>query len=389
VTRLGLLLVAAPVALFAYAYVGYPALLWLAARRRRPAAAPPSPAEWPMVTITVPAYNERHSIARTIEQLLALDYPADRRHIVVISDASTDGTDDVVAAFADRGVELLRLPARGGKTVAENAAWTRLRGDIVVNTDATTRILPGSLKPLVAAFGDPTVGAASGRDVSVGAAIAEGNGGEAGYVGYEMWVRSLETRLGSIVGVSGCFYGIRRALYDPDFPSALSRDFGCALSVRERGYRAVSVDEALCLVPRARTLQAEFRRKVRTMHRGLETLGHKRALLDPRRYGSFAWMLASHKLCRWLVPLTAPLALVGLGVLSVVSHPAAAVLLAIVLTGMALGAVGMGWPAGRHLPRILAIPAFLVASNVAGVLAWIQTARHTESPIWEPTRRPA
>ena len=257
---------------------------------------------------------------RRIDSLLELDYPPDRRHILIISDASTDRTDDIVRSFAHRGVELLRLTVRGGKTAAENAAAARLQGEVVVNTDATIRIVPGALRHLVAAFQDPTVGVASGRDVSVGDLRSAGNQGESGYVGYEMWVRSLETTVGGIVGASGCFFATRRVLYEAAFPEALSRDFASCLIAREQGYRAVSVDAAIALVPRACSLRVEYRRKVRTMARGLSTLAFKRHLLNPARYGAFSVMLISHKLCRWLFQLTMPL-LVAAALLAALAVP--------------------------------------------------------------------
>ena len=222
-TIAGLVLLAVPLVLFAYAYLIYPLVLRFIAALR---PAPPTladPLDWPSISICLPAYNEERSIRDTLEALLRMDYPADRRQILVVSDASTDATDDIVREFAGRGVELLRLPARAGKTAAENAAAAHLRGEIVVNTDATIRIPPGSLKPLVRVFQDPTIGVASGRDVSVGRKDQEANRGESGYVGYEMWLRSLETRVGSIVGASGCFYAIRRPLVNALFPEALTR----------------------------------------------------------------------------------------------------------------------------------------------------------------------
>ena len=158
-----------------YSYVGYPALLkLLALGRARRRAAPPFE-EWPSISITIPVHNEAAVIAGTLERLLELAYPVERRQILVVSDASSDGTDDIVARFAPRGVELLRLPERRGKTAAENAARGQLRGDIIVNTDASVRIGRGALKPLVAEFADPTVGVASGRDVSVARVDAENN----------------------------------------------------------------------------------------------------------------------------------------------------------------------------------------------------------------------
>lgn len=384
---LGLVLIALPIALGLYAYVSYPIILRLLAAGR-PAPGPPAdPPEWPFISISLPAYNEEKSIRGTLEALLGLDYPADRRQILVISDASTDGTDAIVREFAPRGVELVRLPTRAGKTAAENAAAGHFRGDIVVNTDATIRIPPASLKPLIRALQDPTIGVASGRDVSVGRAQIETNRGESAYVGYEMWIRQLETRVGSIVGASGCFYAIRRELVTDLFPEALSRDFASPLRAREAGYRTVSVDEAICYVPRTASIRSEFNRKVRTMARGLETLWYKRALMNPLVYGRFAWMLLSHKLCRWLVHLTLPLALVGLALLAMIQPAALALLIAVLLAG-ALGSTALRWPEGRDMPYPVAVCGFVVAVNLAALLAWSRALRGERNPIWEPTRRP-
>ena len=379
--------VLAPLALITYAYVIYPLLLMLVATATGRLPSVRDPREWPSITITIPAYNEEASIRATIESVLALDYPPDRRQVLVISDASSDGTDDIVREFAERGVELLRLPRRGGKTAAENEAGRAARGTIIVNTDASVRILPESLKPLIRAFEDPTVGVASGRDISVGDAGAENNGGESGYVGYEMSVRALETRMGSIVGASGCFYGIRREIHDTHFPEQLSRDFASALMAREHGLRAVSVDDAVCVVPRTTSVRAEYRRKIRTMARGLETLWYKRHLLNPFRHGVFAFMLMSHKLCRWLVYVTLPFSLLALSVAASSSKVAAAVLGALLL-GIAIGAAGMIWPEGRRAPYPVALAGFLLASNLAGLVAWRRAMGRQRSPFWEPTRRP-
>lgn len=385
---LALSLVALPLVIGGYAYVGYPLLLRVVAAFRPPRRLPPAPAEWPLVTLTLPAYNEARVIRATLDNLLAIDYPAERLQLVVVSDCSSDGTDEIVREYASRGVELVRLPKRMGKTAAEHAATAAARGAIVVNTDASVRVPPGSLKPLVRAFGDPTVGVASGRDVSIGDVSAEGNGGESGYVGYEMTVRALETRVGSIVGASGCFFAFRRECADLSFPVHLSRDFASCLIARERGYRSVSVDEAVCVVPRTTSLQAEARRKARTMARGLATLLHKRHLMNPLRHGAFAWMLVSHKLCRWLVYPALPLAAAGLVLLGIL-WPPAAVAVAAAAAGVLLGVAGLRWPAGRAVPRPLALAGFLLASNWAGVQAWAKVARGETSPVWEPTRRPA
>jgi cellulose synthase/poly-beta-1,6-N-acetylglucosamine synthase-like glycosyltransferase len=391
-TGFAIALVLLPPALFVYAYVAYPLIL----RRLAPPPddAPPDAgdrtideSDWPAVSISLPAYNEEARLAETLDALLALDYPPDRREIVVVSDASSDRTDEIAAAYADRGVRLLRLPERGGKVAAENYAAPRLRHPIVVNTDATIRIPPEALKPLVRAFDDPSVGVASGRDVSVASVEDEANQAESGYVGYEMKIRSLETRAGGIVGASGCFYAILRELHEPPFPPHLSRDFASCLIAREAGYRSVSVDEAICYVPRTGSLAREYRRKVRTMARGLATLRFKRALLNPFRYGRFAWMLWSHKLARWLVPAAVPVAVVALLGLGLAGSRPAAGLLALSLAGSLAGFVAWRWAEKGSAPGPVASLGYAFAANFAGIAAWWQFLVRGSQAVWEPTRR--
>jgi cellulose synthase/poly-beta-1,6-N-acetylglucosamine synthase-like glycosyltransferase len=386
-TTTGLILVALPAAFFTYAYILYPAILWLLTRKPAWEPPPDSPTEWPFITIVLPVHNEERVIRQTVESLLAIDYPSDRRQILILSDASTDATHDIVREYAAAGVELVALPERRGKTAAENESARHATGAVIINTDATTRILPNSVKPLIAVFQDPTVGVASGRDVSaavVGA--AEASRAESGYVGYEMWVRDLETRFGSIVGASGCFMAIRRSLFDQLFPEALSRDFASPLLARAAGYRAVSVPTATAIVPRARALQAEYRRKTRTMARGLETLWFLRGLLNPLRFGRFAWMLWSHKAARWLGFLATPLGFVGLALLTIY-HPVAAVVLSLALVGVGLGTAAFLWPANRTIPKLVASAGYLVGSTAAAISAWGKALKGERNPIWEPTRR--
>jgi cellulose synthase/poly-beta-1,6-N-acetylglucosamine synthase-like glycosyltransferase len=369
-----------------YTYFGYPAILKLVSLARPGWAPPPEPDEWPLISITVPAFNEEKTIRGTIESLLALDYPADRRQILVVSDASTDGTDDIVKEYADRGVELFRVTDRAGKTAAENAARGQLRGDIVVNTDASVRIQPDAIKELVRCFQDPSVGVASGRDVSVGKESESSNVGEKGYVGYEMWVRSLETDVLSIVQASGCLYATRREIHDRVFPEHLTRDYGAPALSREAGLKSVSVDQALCQVPRQKSLRKEYRRKTRTMTRGLKTVWYRRGLLNPFKHGLYAWMVFSHKICRWLVPVALVVgsaAVLGLATVDVRAIPFAVVGAVVGLFAIA----GWLWPNEDTTPKIFSVPAYLVIANLAAINAWVNLFRGVQSAAWSPTRR--
>lgn len=374
------------VAVWGYAYLGYPAALAILARRR-PAPAPRQPrsGDWPMITVIIPVFNGEATIRSTIDSVLAADYPAARRRILVVSDASTDGTDAIAAAYAACNLSVLRLPVRSGKTAAENVAGTRLVGSVAVNVDATIRVHPQALKRLVEAFDDPTVGVASGRDVTVRLSDLEKGSGEVAYVNYEMWVRTLETDVDGIIGASGCLFAMRSSLRRAMVPAHLSWDFAAVLLARRQGFRAVFVPGAICHVPVGGSLRREYHRKVRTMARGLATLHHYRSLLDPRKYGVFAWMLASHKLARWLTPM-ATLVLGAAVLLAAPDRLWARWALVVALIGLVLASSGWSWR-GRRPPRLFALPAFGVMAIVAGLHAWWLVLAGRTSPVWEPTRR--
>ena len=382
--------IAAPAALFAYAYAIYPLILSLAARRRAvPAAADPQ--EWPPITIVVVAHNAAHAILRTIEHLCAVDYPHDSRQILVVSDASTDGTDEIAREFGDRGVEVFRVEPRGGKTAAENAAGHLVRGDVVVSTDATLIVPPPSVKALVRHFADPRVGVVSGRGVSIADAAdadaARKTAGEARYRDYETRVRSLEASFGGIGGATGQLYAQRRELFQvPLLPTFLTRALASALIAHERGYTSRQEDAAPCFVVRNTSLRREYERKARTIVLGLDTVFHYRRLLDPLRHGWFAFMLLSHKVCRWLVYLLAPLALVALGFLATRSGVAYGAFV-VALAGIGAGLLGIYWPRTRPIPTVLAACGFAVAAAAAGTAGWLRFATGRHATTWKPTDR--
>lgn len=384
---LSLATLAASVGLLAYAYVGYPCALWVVAGvRGRTIPQPGDAVDWPTVSISIPAYNEEAQMRELLDSVLALDYPRELLQVLVISDASSDATDAIVGEYADRGIELLRLSERGGKTRAENAAVPHLRGAIVVNTDASVRIRADALRPLIAVFQDAAIGCASGRDVSVGASEESSNRGESTYVGYEMAIRDLETRVSGIVGASGCFYAIRAGLHRLPLEGRYSRDFAAALRTTQNGYRAVSVSDAVCYVPRTTSLRREYRRKVRTITRGMGTLWHLRELMNPIRHGLYAWMLVSHKVCRWALPWAALASWAALAVLAP-SHPLFAVLFGVGAALAGLAAIGWLLAERPRVPGLFSVPAYLVSGNLSAAHALVRVVAGIGDPLWEPTRR--
>lgn len=375
------LLFFASVLLVAYTYVGYPLVLWVLTRMRPRDARKGS--VLPSVSIIVAARNEADKIRRKIEHSLALDYPPDRLEILVASDASHDGTDDIVREYSSRGVRLVRAPQRKGKEHAQGLALAEATGEIIVMTDAATILEPEALRALVANFSDPSIGAVSSEDVILD---ASGNPTAEGiYVKYEMWVRRLESRFHSLVGLSGSCFAIRRRLCSY-WPSALASDFLSALHAAHGGYRAVADPSARGRFVAVASSQAEMRRKVRTFLRGITVLMANLDLLNPFRYGRFAFQLASHKLLRFVAPLLLMTALAA----SALGLARGDMLLGALLWPQ-LGFYAIGVASGRvaFLQRntIARVAHFFTMVQWAMLLAWVKYALGQQQTTWEPSKR--
>ena len=245
----------------------------------------------PSVTVVVAAYNEESVIERRLENLLALDYPADKVEILVASDASTDRTDELVEGFGPR-VELVRC-TRGGKVAAQDEAVRRSSGEIVAFSDANATWAPDALRRLVRAFGDPDVAYACGR---LQLERADGSNREGLYWRYELWLRSSESRLHSVTGGNGSIYAVRRVDYvdvDPRF----GHDLAFPYLMVQRGKRAVYVPDALAFEKPTPSNETEYRRKVRMFeHCWLITL---RGSLLRRLPFVYRLEVFSHRLLRY------------------------------------------------------------------------------------------
>jgi len=244
-----------------YLLIGYPLLL---ARSRR--SAPPvrkDPAFQSTVSILIAVHNGEEFIQKKLESILALDYPADLREILVISDGSTDGTRSIVETFADRGVRLLNVP-RGGKASALNAGLAQAKGDILFFTDVRQALDRHALSHLVANFADPSVGAVTGELKLLNPARAGEQADMELYWKFELWARLQHSRIDSIFSVTGCIYALRRSLAAPLPPDTIADDGTSSLRAFFHGYRVVYDPEAIAYdYPAAPG--GEFRRRLRTL----------------------------------------------------------------------------------------------------------------------------
>jgi glycosyltransferase involved in cell wall biosynthesis len=286
------------IGLIAYVFVGYPILVWaLATLRPRPVAHADI---LPTVTLIVSAFNEAPVIKRKLENALALDYPRDRLEIVVVSDASSDGTDEIVTSFAAQGVVLLRMAQRGGKTLGLNAAVARTKSELVVFSDANILYRKDALRKLVRNFADPAIGCVTGDSRYEDSPHSAAHKEEDSYWGYERFIRACESRIGSTVGGDGAIFAIRRELYKPLAHDAIN-DFVVPLRIVLEGHRAIFEPEAIGTEPSAGSFKREFRRKRRIVNRSWRGIMGLNGILSLRRQGLFAWQVWSHKVLRWLM----------------------------------------------------------------------------------------
>jgi cellulose synthase/poly-beta-1,6-N-acetylglucosamine synthase-like glycosyltransferase len=373
------------VAALAYTYAGYPLLVAIVSRLwPRPVRQGEAK---PSVSVIIAAYNEERDLARKLENTLALEYPRDRLEVIVVSDGSTDGTDEIAQSFAAHGVRLHRLTGRRGKTTAQNAAVSRSHGEILVFSDATTYCEPHVLRAMVRNFTDAAVGCVTGRVRYVDPTASAVGRGARCYWSYETFLRRHESRIGSLLGASGALYAVRRSCYVPLDQEACS-DFVIATKMVEQGRRTIYEPEALCVEETNRRSEVELRMRVRIITQTLSDLWRHRAMLNPCRGGFYAVQLLSHKLLRYLVPFL-------LLTMLLVSAPLARVSgFYAVLLGAQLGfyaVAAASWAVERLGLRIglLALPQYFVLANLAVVLALYQFLRGERYARWEPIRERA
>ena len=374
------------VAVVFYTYAGYPILVdWASRLRRRRADALPAGgvAELPLLTLIIPAHNEERWIARKIENTLALEYPQERREILVVSDGSTDKTVEVARQYAQQGVEVADFAKRAGKTAALNRAVALAQGEILVFTDANALLDPGALQCLIPHFSEPQVGGVAGNRACVETSSSSTEG-EGLYWRYETWIKRSESRLHSCLGAYGQIFAVRRRLF-PYVP-AVSDDFSIPMKILiSTGARIVFEPRVVARIPAAATLRQEWERKIRSHVALLYDTAHLKGGLDPLRSPVW-WEFWSHHILRLAAPWAMLAALAASPWLWRDGTAYRALILCEVLFCLA-AAAGMALTrSGRR--RNLFYPCFYFAfSNAAIIPSWLRWIAGNDPYAWRRTDR--
>jgi len=365
-----------------FAYFGYP--LTLVALGKFFSFKPKREPITPKVTLIITAYNEEKRIRKKLENTIKLDYPRELFQVIVASDGSTDKTHDIVRDFRDRGIELLEVPDRKGKENAQKEAIKIARGDIIVFSDVATILEARGIRRIVSNFADPLVGCVSSEDKMIEEEGA-GNGGEGVYVKYEMWLRSLECRVNSVVGLSGSFFAARKDVCE-DFSPKMQSDFRTLLSSMRKGMRGISDPSAIGYYQDIKDKSKEFNRKVRTVIRGLTVFFGNLEFLNVFEFGLFSYQYICHKLLRWLVPFLLIIAFISNALLLCCSWPFSVLF---ILQICFYGAAIAGMIGNEKLSSFVfvKIPKFFVLVNASILIAWIRYLSGERLTMWKPSVR--
>ena len=335
------------------------------------------------VTVIIAAYNEEKRIFNKIKNTLEANYLINNLQVIVVSDGSTDKTNDIVLDFQQYGVEFLSIPERKGKENAQREALKHARGEIIVFTDVATILEKNAIKRIVSNFADPDIGCVSSEDRVMGKDGKQS--GESFYVRYEMWLRRLESRVSSPVGLSGSFFAARKSVCE-DFSADMDSDFRTLLNSVKRGMRGTCDEEAIGYYFDLSDQRKEFDRKVRTVLRGLTVFFRNIEFMNIYKYGLFSYQLFCHKLLRWLVPFFMIILFVVNIPLALVSKKYFVLLLAQFLF-YGVGIFSLFHDLFSNKWILFKVPVYFVTVNASILVAWFRYLTGQRVLIWTPSER--
>ena len=335
----------------------------------------------PRVALVISTYNEEKIIAAKSENSLNLDYPDGSLQVIILSDACTDDTVSIARSFSNTTV--YRSDVRKGKSAVLEEFVPAIDSDVLVFSDANSLYDPRAIRFLVAPLADPTVGYVVGQQRYIDVKDIPAAQAEDAYWNRESSIKSLESELGAVVGGDGAIYAIRRSDYVSVRPSDLS-DFYIPLQLAIRGLKGVYEPRAFCEENASAQFSGQFLRKIRIVNRSLCSTLRSLPALNPWRVGLFAYMLWSHKVLRWLLPVNLLIAAFSLGAL-MAKGSLFFQLLAIPPSVVLLSAVLYLLPAFRRF-RPIYLSFYFCSMNVAVLIGLISFILGYRVTTWKPDR---
>jgi glycosyltransferase involved in cell wall biosynthesis len=368
------------IALIFFAYLGYPITLLVIGFFFKKTVKQEE--ILPRISFIITVHNEEKRILPKLENTATLDYPASKFQVIIAADGCSDRTNEIVQEFNKANFQLLALQERRGKENAQQEAVRLASGDILFFSDVATILDRGILKEMVSNFSDPLIGCVSSKDM-----ILSEKGdirGEGLYVKYEMWLRRLESKINSVVGLSGSFFAARKEVCE-DFSANMQSDFRTLLNSIKKGLRGISDEKAIGYYQHAINEKQEFNRKVRTVLRGQTVFFNNLEFLNIFKYGLFSFQYLCHKLLRWSVPILMIIILLT-NFLLITRSVIYQISLFLQIGFYTMGVLSLL----NKLPganKLMKIPEYFIMVNYSILIAWLKLIRGERVISWRPTDR--
>jgi cellulose synthase/poly-beta-1,6-N-acetylglucosamine synthase-like glycosyltransferase len=390
--------------LILYGYVFYPILLLILNRIHGDRPKTPAheakggagvdhrPETLPSVSVLIAAYNEEGVIEKRIGNLLELDYPKNKIEIVIASDGSTDGTDDIIKKYSGRGVKLFRVEGRVGKVNVINKAVPDLTGEIIVLSDANTFYMKDAVSKLVRNFEDKSIGCVCGELNFYGENEGEVVSLEGAYWRYEQFLKRNEGSRGSLLGANGGIYAIRKELFVELPPNTIVEDFVLPMKILEKGYKVIYEPEAIAYEETSKKIIQEMERRIRIGAGDFQALMLTWKLLNPMR-GFTALAYFSHKVIRWFAPFllmsvfATNLMLAGLRVSGFAGNEYYLFMLLLQVMFYLTALVGRIFSQTGVRLKFFGLPYYFVSMNIALFLGFIRFCANSQNVAWQRTER--
>jgi len=363
-----------------YAYLVYPALLLGCHFFCRRGASRPDTTFFPTVSIVLAAYNEASCIRQKIENCLALDYPREKLEILVGSDGSEDGTNQIVAEYADRGVVLLEFHPRRGKMATVNRIVEKATGEICVFSDVSELFEPDAVRKLVRHFADPEIGAVTGNHEYNRNSTGLGSG-TSFYWRYQRFLQKIESRLHTVCACDGTIYACRRELFPYPPEGTINDDVAVPLGIITRGWRVIYEPEAIIRGDPLPETRRFFRQKIRSQAGKYQNFVQFRSMFRPwplRRW----WIFVSHGVLPVLVPWFLLLCLVANVVLCLSGQRLYQALLVAQAGFYLVAAAGLVAERLRLHVGLLAIPFYFVTANLGSLFGFFAYLTGRQGAAW-------
>ena len=339
---------------------------------------------FPSITVLCPAYNEEKHIEAKIKSFLDLDYPKDKIKMIVISDDSTDKTNEIVQKYVDKfNIELVIQKPRRGKPSGHNLVEPEIKTDYILSTDANSIFHPDAIKKLVKKIqSDDNIGMVSGQLELIKEKSHES--GEGIYWRYESFLKKLESKTLSLVGANGSLFLIKRELFTQIHPSSVD-DFERALIVRENRKTVKYYPEAKVTEYVSEKPTHEIKRKIRIISREWFALFRHVSLLNPFKHFSTFFILLSHKIIRWLLPIFSLLILFS-NMALVNKNNFYYIVFVLQLTVYLLGIIGFALEKNDKSSKITKLPTYWLSMNYSAFIALIKFILGNQQSTWKTQR---